>query len=242
MRKRFSRKHKELDLLIIRSPVFPEQELLRFRFWVITPCSLGREYQLHGVTANQTQSEYSPPWNPGSFIGSATCFHDAYFSTLKMETIYISETLVDFQQTTWRYIPEDSPLHNHLCESLKSYMCYVCLLNKKTVIVHLNTQVARPDTSCSVCTSLCHKTTYMLWDITITNMRNIKFAIWLYIHHINWSIWRNLGILIFSRNLLLDFCQKLWQIHRNSHSSQQTLGLNSSTQIWAETQKNTYNS
>jgi hypothetical protein len=29
---------------------------------------------------------------------------------------------VDFQQTTQRYIPEDSTLHNHCCENLKSHM------------------------------------------------------------------------------------------------------------------------
>jgi hypothetical protein len=33
-----------------------------------------------------------------------------------------SETSVDFQQTSRRYIPEDSTLHNHRCENLKSYM------------------------------------------------------------------------------------------------------------------------
>jgi hypothetical protein len=32
------------------------------------------------------------------------------------------ETLVDVQRTTWRYIPEDSFLHNHRCENLKSYL------------------------------------------------------------------------------------------------------------------------
>jgi hypothetical protein len=31
-------------------------------------------------------------------------------------------TLVDFQWTTWRYIREDSTLHNHRCENLKSYI------------------------------------------------------------------------------------------------------------------------
>jgi hypothetical protein len=39
-----------------------------------------------------------------------------------MEAICSSEMSVDFQQTTWRYIPEDSTLHNHCCENLKSYM------------------------------------------------------------------------------------------------------------------------
>jgi hypothetical protein len=36
-----------------------------------------------------------------------------YSLTLKMEAICSSETLVDFQQTTFHYIPEDNTLHNH---------------------------------------------------------------------------------------------------------------------------------
>jgi hypothetical protein len=31
----------------------------------------------------------------------------SYLSTLKIEATYSSETAVDFQRTTWRYIPED---------------------------------------------------------------------------------------------------------------------------------------
>jgi hypothetical protein len=38
-----------------------------------------------------------------------------------MEAICSSKILVDFQQTTQRYILEDSTLHNHWCEKLKSY-------------------------------------------------------------------------------------------------------------------------
>jgi hypothetical protein len=38
-----------------------------------------------------------------------------------MEATCSSETSVDFQRTTRRYIPEDSPLHNHRFENLKSY-------------------------------------------------------------------------------------------------------------------------
>jgi hypothetical protein len=38
-----------------------------------------------------------------------------------MEAICSSETSVNFQRTTRRYIPEDSTLHNHRCENLKSY-------------------------------------------------------------------------------------------------------------------------
>jgi hypothetical protein len=43
------------------------------------------------------------------------------FSILKTEVTFSSETSVDFQRTTKRYIPEDSTLHYYRCENLKSY-------------------------------------------------------------------------------------------------------------------------
>jgi hypothetical protein len=45
----------------------------------------------------------------------------AYSSTLKMKPICSSETSVDFQRTTQRYVTEDRILHNHRCENLISY-------------------------------------------------------------------------------------------------------------------------
>jgi hypothetical protein len=48
---------------------------------------------------------------------------------LKMEAICFSETSVDSQRTTWRYIPEDGTLHNHCCENFDSYI-YRILFNK----------------------------------------------------------------------------------------------------------------
>jgi hypothetical protein len=38
-----------------------------------------------------------------------------------------SETSVDFQRNTRRYIPEDGTLHDHRCENLKSYKQSVTL-------------------------------------------------------------------------------------------------------------------
>jgi hypothetical protein len=38
-----------------------------------------------------------------------------------MEATYTSETSVDLQRTTRRYISEDRILHNHRCKYLKSY-------------------------------------------------------------------------------------------------------------------------
>jgi hypothetical protein len=42
---------------------------------------------------------------------------------LMMEAAGTSETLVNFYQTTRRYNPEDSHLHTHRRENLKSYSC-----------------------------------------------------------------------------------------------------------------------
>jgi hypothetical protein len=44
----------------------------------------------------------------------------AHSSTLTMEATCSSETLVDFQRTTWRYIPENRTIYNHRYENLKS--------------------------------------------------------------------------------------------------------------------------
>jgi hypothetical protein len=45
----------------------------------------------------------------------------AYSSTMNMETICSSQTSVDFQRTTTRYIPRGRTLQNHRRENLKSY-------------------------------------------------------------------------------------------------------------------------
>jgi hypothetical protein len=44
-----------------------------------------------------------------------------YTSTPKLEAICSSETSVDFQRTTRRYIPKYSTLHKHRCEKFNSY-------------------------------------------------------------------------------------------------------------------------
>jgi hypothetical protein len=43
-----------------------------------------------------------------------------------MEVIFSSETSVDSQRTTRRYITEDGTIHNHRCENLKSYIERIC--------------------------------------------------------------------------------------------------------------------
>jgi hypothetical protein len=66
----------------------------------------------------------------------ATSFHVGFllgiFLHLKMEAICSSKTSVGFQRPTWRYVPEDSTLHNHRCKNLKSYISLVCFLRDGT--------------------------------------------------------------------------------------------------------------
>jgi hypothetical protein len=51
-------------------------------------------------------------------------FWDVAIIVLMMEAISTSETSVNFYQTTWRNIPENSDLHNHRHENLKSHHYY----------------------------------------------------------------------------------------------------------------------
>jgi hypothetical protein len=87
-------------------------------FWAITPCSplkdnrrLGGKYRLHlqgrrKIRVRVQQLCLAPAFTLAS--GSD------YSSTLTMEAKYSSETSIDFQRTTCRYVPEDSStLHNY---------------------------------------------------------------------------------------------------------------------------------
>jgi hypothetical protein len=64
-------------------------------FWVVTPCSLVEASEVHAASI---------------------------IIVLMMEAASISETMVNFYQTTRRYNPEDSHLHTSCHENLKSYI------------------------------------------------------------------------------------------------------------------------
>jgi hypothetical protein len=53
---------------------------------------------------------------------------------LTMEAACTSETSVNFYQTTRRSIPEDSHLHSHRRENLKSRLCIRHRENRKSYI------------------------------------------------------------------------------------------------------------
>jgi hypothetical protein len=50
-----------------------------------------------------------------------------------MLTTCSSETSVDFQRTTRRYIPEDRTLHNHRCENIRSYTVIAVFTSVRTL-------------------------------------------------------------------------------------------------------------
>jgi hypothetical protein len=83
-------------------------------FWDIIPCTLSKVNRRFGGTYRLHPLLCLPP-----AFTLISC--SAYSWTLEMDAICFSKMAVDFQQTTWRYFPENSALHNHCCENLKSY-------------------------------------------------------------------------------------------------------------------------
>jgi hypothetical protein len=81
-----------------------------FIFWDITPCS--------PLKVNGFLEKISPAYL-GLKVLLAACFL-TYSSTLKMQVLRSTEMPVEFQLTTWRYIPEDRTLHKHGCQNFKS--------------------------------------------------------------------------------------------------------------------------
>jgi hypothetical protein len=86
--------------------------------WDIMPCSplsvnrrFGGTYRLH-LQGRKNNLSNKPTWKHER---SLPVYCSDYFSTLKMEAIYSSETSVDSQRATRRYIPEDRTLHNSPC-------------------------------------------------------------------------------------------------------------------------------
>jgi hypothetical protein len=102
--------------------------------WDITPCSrlkanrhFGRTYRvfLQGRRIYRTRYQRESRWQEiwiclASVFTLVSC--SAYSSTFKMEAVCSPETSIDFQRTTRLYIPEDSTLHIHCGDNLKSYM------------------------------------------------------------------------------------------------------------------------
>jgi hypothetical protein len=67
----------------------------------------------------------------------ATCFMlvscSAYSFTLKMEATYSSETSVDFQRDTRRYLPEDRTLRNTETLRRKTVLGGIVLIDRRTM-------------------------------------------------------------------------------------------------------------
>jgi hypothetical protein len=106
-------------------------------FWVVAPCSLVEVYQrfrdpccLHHQGDEQAaraktvrdigiSQPRQKPWPKDRFHTRGLLI------ALLMEAARISETLVNFYQTTRRYSPEDIHLRTHRRENLKSYLTLI---------------------------------------------------------------------------------------------------------------------
>jgi hypothetical protein len=78
----------------------------RDRFWVRTMEARGAQNEYVCAGEFQRQPILSSADFSSSYLLDASFL--SYSSTLKMEVTYCSETLVNFQRTTHRYIPDDA--------------------------------------------------------------------------------------------------------------------------------------
>jgi hypothetical protein len=91
-------------------------------FWDITPCSplkINRRFRKN-ISPPSSGSKNKSSKISASKLAPAFTLVSCSASTLKTEAICSSETSVNFQRTTWHYIP--STLHNRRYEKLRSYI------------------------------------------------------------------------------------------------------------------------
>jgi hypothetical protein len=110
-------------------------------FWDAALCSpvkvkipFGKTYRLHLQGRRVSQARNQHEVNSKQI---SSCCHLAYYSTLKMEAICSSETLVDFHRITQHWISRDRNLRSHCWENLNSKL-HVCpsviILNLHVII------------------------------------------------------------------------------------------------------------
>jgi hypothetical protein len=153
--------------------------------------SLASQWELRPTVPFPSCFLYNPKFPASQLLGlppAFTLISWSAYSTLKMEAICFFETSVEFQRTTgyYTYIPEDSTLHNHRCENLKSYMFFslsakrvyilFCICSKVEFGVTLRRDIVLqqmlPVTS--------------LWDVWLQHPRNVMtVAYWRY----RWNKW-----------------------------------------------------
>jgi hypothetical protein len=99
---------------------------LWFLLWIILPPRKWRQ-----CIPPKCQLTFNGLGQLGTCFTLVSCL--VYSSSVKMEAKCSSETSVDFQGTTRRYIPEDDTLHNHRCENLRSYI-FISSVRMKNVL------------------------------------------------------------------------------------------------------------
>jgi hypothetical protein len=96
-------------------------------FWHVTQCSsLKANRGFEGGFLLQGWIVRKKPTRNRLQSGLTCLIHAGFlrgliYNTSKKEATRSSETSVDFQRTTWHYIPKDITLHIHCWENLKSF-------------------------------------------------------------------------------------------------------------------------
>jgi hypothetical protein len=116
--------------MILENKPYSPSNLSSYRYFIRIRCIyIELLCSLIGYILKSTIFWYITPCSPLSVnLLARWILTELISSTLKMETICSSETSVDTQRTTWRYIPEDGTLHNHRCKNFKSYMLHIISL------------------------------------------------------------------------------------------------------------------
>jgi hypothetical protein len=84
----------------------------------------------------------------------------AYSSTLKIEATCSSKSLVYFQRTTRRYIPENTTLYDHRCKKLKSY-----ILSRKPVKFRIKCNTVLPVSAFLAIDCLASYNEWLIWHV-----------------------------------------------------------------------------
>jgi hypothetical protein len=120
-------------------PSFSKIRVEEFCLLGYTPCSRLKVNRRFGGTRRPHHHSriISRAWKQVASRAFTLVSCSTYSSILNMEAICSSETSVDFQWTTRRYIPEDRTLHNHRFENLKLYkILYIASTGKRNLLIY----------------------------------------------------------------------------------------------------------
>jgi hypothetical protein len=180
------------SLTWLLSPIrrFPAQHTLHFSLSfsltsktgpmspAVSFCPMASQWELRFTLPSPSCFLHKPKFLASQLLGLPPAFKPVFcsaYSIMKTDMTCSSEMSIDFQQTTWGYIPEDSStLHNHFCENLKSYTEPLFIPYRDQTCVVLFRQISQ--LSCllfhiglDVCVKVINISVVYLWNVKLMN-------------------------------------------------------------------------